>query len=126
MSKAEDFGEFISENKDLLKDYFETRMEVYRLQAVKTFSKTTGLVLWVIVLIFLLFLVMAFIGVVLGFWFSALFNSHVLGFGLATLIMMIITGLVAFFRRQLFINPIIRWVISDSGNNDETEFEINS
>ncbi|RTL57488.1 MAG: hypothetical protein EKK37_15735 [Sphingobacteriales bacterium] len=125
MSKAEDFGEFISENKDLLKDYFETRMEVYRLQAVKTFSKTAGLLLWTIISIFLLFLVIIFAGIVLGFWFSGMFNSNVLGFGLTTLIMIVIIALLGIFRRQLFINPIIRGIISHSQTEQENDYEPN-
>ncbi len=125
MSKAEDFGDFISENKDLLKDYFETRMEVYRLQVIKTFSKTAGLLLWTIISIFLLFLVIIFIGIVLGFWFSSMFNSNVLGFGLTTLIMIAVIALLAIFRRQLFINPIIRGIISHSQSGEEKEYEPN-
>lgn len=125
MSKAEDFGEFISENKDLLKDYFETRLEVYRLQAIKTFSKTAGLLLWSFISIFLLFLVIIFTGIVLGFWFSAMFNSNVLGFGLTTLIMIVIIALLAIFRRQLFINPIIRGIISYSQTEQENDYEPN-
>ncbi len=125
MSKAEDFGEFISENKDILKDYFETRLEVYRLQAVKTFSKTAGLLLWTIISIFLLFLVIIFVGIVLGFWFSGMFNSNVLGFGLTTLIMIVVIGLLAIFRRQLFINPIIRGIISHSQAEPETDYDPN-
>jgi hypothetical protein len=125
MSKAEDFGEFISENKDILKDYFETRLEVYRLQAVKTFSKTAGLLLWTIISIFLLFLVIIFVGIVLGFWFSGMFNSNVLGFGLTTLIMIVAIGLLAIFRRQLFINPIIREIISHNQTEQENEYEPN-
>lgn len=126
MNQAEDFGEFISENKDLLKDYFETRMEVYRLQAIKAFSKTAGLLLWSIISIFLLFLVIIFAGIVIGFWLSGLFGSNVLGFGLTTLIMVIIIALLAFFRRQLFINPIIKSVISHSGNDSENEYKTNA
>ncbi len=125
MSKAEDFGEFISENKDLLKDYFETRMEVYRLQAVKAFSKTAGLLLWSVISIFLLFLVIIFVGIVLGFWFSGMFNSNVLGFGLTTLIMIVVIGLLAIFRRQLFINPIIRGVINHTQSEQEKDYEPN-
>lgn len=126
MSKAEDFGSFISENKDLLKDYVETRMEIYRLQAVKTLSKTAGMLLWIIISVFLIFLATIFIGIVLGFWFSQLFNSYVWGFGLTTLLLIVVIVLIALFRRQLFINPIIRGVISQShGEVDDKEYEPN-
>ena len=126
MSNAEDFGSFLSENRDLLKDYFETKMEVYRLRAVKTLSKTAGMVLWMIISVFLVFLVLIFIGLVLGFWFSQLFNNYVLGFGLTTLIMVVVVALLAIFRKQLFINPIIRSVINHNHEVvEENEYEPN-
>ena len=119
MSRPEDFGAFFTENKETVKDYVETRMEVYRLQVIKVFSKSAGLLLWSIISIFLVFLVIIFAGIVVGFWFSSLFNSNVLGFGLTTLIMVAVIALLTVFRRQLFINPIIRDVISHTQNNEE-------
>ncbi|MBI2729599.1 MAG: hypothetical protein HYX40_02400 [Sphingobacteriales bacterium] len=123
MSKADDFGAFISENKDLLQDYFETRMEVYRLQAIKTFSKTAGLFLWTLISVFLIFLVIIFTGIVIGFWLSELLKSNVLGFGLTTVFMVLIIILLALFRRQLFINPIIRSIINNTQTEEKKEFE---
>lgn len=123
MSKAEDFGSFIRENKDLFKEYIETKTEVYRLQGIKIASKTGGLIIWAILSMFLLFLILIFLGLVLGFWLSALLSSNVYGFGLATLILILFTALLAVFRRQLFINPIIRNIISNT--QQETNEEIN-
>jgi hypothetical protein len=114
MGKPEDFGSFISENKDLLKDYIETKTEIYRLQGIKMASKTGGLIIWAILSMFLLFLILIFSGLVLGFWFSELLGSNVFGFGLATLILILVTVLLAVFRRQLFINPIIRNIINST------------
>jgi hypothetical protein len=126
MSKAEDFGVFISENKDLLKDYFETRMEVYRLQAIKTFSKTAGLLLWAIIGLFMLFLVIIFTGMVVGFWLSGLLGSNVYGFGLTTLLLIIVIALLTVFRKQLFINPVIRGVIGHTQADEKNDFETNA
>lgn len=120
MSKPEDFGSFIKENKDLLKEYAETKIEVYRLQGIRLISKTSGTLIWAVLALFMFFLILIFSGLVLGFWLSNLLGSNVYGFGFATLILMVLTVLLTIFRRQLFINPIIRRIIN---NSLETEME---
>jgi hypothetical protein len=125
MSKPEDLGSFITESRDLITDYFETRLEVYRLQAIKAFSKTVGLIIWAILAMFLLFLVIIFAGLVLGFWLSELLNSQVYGFGLTTLILIGVIALLTVFRRQLFINPIIRGIIKQTQSDEPGEYEPN-
>ena len=120
MSKPEDFGSFIGENKDILKEYIETKTEVYRLQGIRLISKTGGALIWAVLSLFMLFLILIFSGLVLGFWFSELLGNNVYGFGLATLILILIAVLLTFFRRQLFINPIIRSIINHS---QETEMD---
>src|SRR5258708_1192699 len=120
MSKPEDFGSYIKENKDLLKEYVETKTEVYRLQGIRLISKTGGTLIWAVLALFMLFLVLIFAGLVLGFWLSEIVRSTVYGFGLATLILMALTALLTIFRRRLFINPIIRAIINHS---QETEMD---
>ena len=124
MSKPEDFGSFIKENKELFKEYLETRTEVYRLQGIKKFSKAGGTLIWAILSIFLFFLILFFAGLVLGFWLSARLNSNVFGFGLTTLILIVFTLILAFFRKQLFITPIIKSLINEAMEeeiNDQTK-----
>ncbi|HET9055549.1 MAG TPA: hypothetical protein VFN30_01750 [Chitinophagaceae bacterium] len=121
MGKPEDFGSFIRESKELFKDYIETKIEVYRLSAVKIVSKTGGIILWILLSMFLLFLILIFLGLVMGFWFSELLNSRVYGFGVTTLILILVTVLLAVFRRQLFINPIIRGIINKSQEENKED-----
>lgn len=121
MSKPEDFGSFIRENKDLLTEYVETKTEVYRLQGIRLISKTGGTLIWAVLALFMLFLILIFAGLVLGFWLSELLGSNVYGFGLATLILMVLTVLLTLLRRQLFINPIIRRIINISQEKEMDE-----
>ena len=118
MSKTDNIASFIRENKNILKEYAETRYEIYRLKGVRTVSKTAGFLAWVIISLFLLFLVIIFGGMTLGYWLSNLFNSMVLGFGITTLFLVLAFVLLAVFRKQLFINPVIASIISQS-NDDE-------
>ena len=119
MSNTDNIASFIRENKDILKEYAETRYEIYRLKGVRTVSKTAGFLAWIIISLFLLFLVIIFGGMTLGYWLSNLFNSLVLGFGITTLFLLLVFVLLAVFRRQLFINPVITRIISQSNDNED-------
>jgi hypothetical protein len=119
MSKA-DVASFIRDNKDTIKEYIETRYEIYRLKGIRTVSKTAGLLGWIIVSMFLLFLIVIFGGLTMGYWLSGLFNSLILGFGLTSLFFVLLFILLAIFRKQLFINPVITAIISQSSEEDES------
>jgi hypothetical protein len=114
MSQPDNLGTFFSENKALLKDYMETRMEIYRLQSLRIFSKSAGYFAWIIVSLFLAFLILLFSGMVAGYWFSNLLHSNVKGFGLVTLILLTVFLLIAVFRKSLFINPVVQSIIQRS------------
>lgn len=111
MAQPDNLGGFIKENKTLLKEYWATRLEIYRLQGIKVFSKTAGYLIWIIISFFLAWLLIIFIGLVLGFWFSDLTGSYVKGFGITTLILLLKIVLLAVFRKPLFIHPIIRGLL---------------
>lgn len=114
MDQPDNLGSFISENKTLLKEYMEIRTEIYRLQSLRVFSRSAGYFAWIIVSLFLVFLILLFSGVVIGFWFSSLVHSYVKGFGLITLLLLLIFILLAIFRKPLFVNPVIQSIIQRS------------
>ena len=49
MSEPQNIGSFIAENKSLVKEYLETRMEIYRLQSTRVAAKSAGLIAWIII-----------------------------------------------------------------------------
>lgn len=110
---------FFTENKELVKDYFEVRLNIYRLKLIRGFAKSAGYFMWMLISMFLLFLLMAFIGLVLGFWLTDLTGSYVKGFGLTTLILLIIIALMALLRNVLFVNPIIRGIIERTNEGEK-------
>ncbi|MHA4809191.1 hypothetical protein ACX0G9_13845 [Flavitalea flava] len=114
MKRPDNLGSFFAENKTLLKEYLETRMEIYRLQSLRIFSKSAGYFAWIIVSLFLVFLILLFGGVVIGFWFSSLLHSYIKGFGLITLLLIAVFLLLAIFRKNLFVNPVIQSIIQKS------------
>jgi hypothetical protein len=111
MNQPDNLGDFFRENKELLKVYVETKSEIFRLQAIRIFSKSMGLLAWIMIAAFIAFLILIFAGLVLGFWLSDLTQSYVKGFGLTTIILMVFFFLIAVFREKLFVNPIIRNII---------------
>ena len=121
MNQPENLGAFIKTNKTILQDYLETRMEIYRLQGVKAASKAIGYLIGLLVSLFLVFLVIIFLGLVLGFWLSDLSGSLIVGFGLTSLIMVFFVFLLVLFRKSLFINPVVKKMISQLHEEDNQE-----
>ncbi|HMP88145.1 MAG TPA: hypothetical protein PKE63_12770 [Lacibacter sp.] len=123
MRERDNLGTFFKETKDLLQDYLETRLEIFRLQGIRVASRTIGFLAWLFLSVFLFVLVLIFIGLVLGFWFSSLTGSYVMGFGIATLILVLLIVLLTIFRKALFVNPVIRTFIRLSSEPEPEEEE---
>jgi hypothetical protein len=123
MSDTENLGSFLKETKKLVKDYVDTRLEIYRLMVIRAASGAAGYLLWTIVLMGLLFLLVIFLGLVTGFWLSEKTGSYTSGFGIATGLLLLVIILVAAFRKPLFVNPIIRNMIKKLDNNTKEQNE---
>ena len=124
MDHPENLGSFFQENKSVLKEYIETRLEIFRLQAIRVSSKSAGYLVWIIISMCLLFLIALFAGMALGYWFSALTGSYVEGFGLTALLMILVFVLFAIFRKKLFVNPVVKAIIhsaTEAMEEEETE-----
>jgi hypothetical protein len=119
MSQPKNIQEFFDENVSLAKEYIETKTTVYKLKATRTLSNILGKLAWFILSAFFIFLLFIFIGLVLGFWFSEMTGSFVAGFGLATLSLLLVILLLTIFRRQLFINPLLRVFIHAIVQDDD-------
>jgi len=116
MSQPENLGSFFSENKKLVTEYIETRIDLLRLQSVRMLSKTGGTLIWAVIAILFVFIILIFSGLVLGFWFSYLTGSYIKGFALATLVFVVLFLFITIFRKSLFVNPMIKKIISDSND----------
>lgn len=116
MKPNDDMGSFLKENKALLLEYLETRIEVARLKGIKAFSKSAGFLIWVLVLLLLVGMVAVFASVVFALWMSKLTGSLIGGFGITTLVLILKLIILTRFRQQLFVNPIIRIIIRHSNS----------
>lgn len=121
MSTPKNLQDFLDENVALVKEYLETKTDIYKLKAIRSSSLVLGSLVWIIISLFLFFLLFIFIGLVVGFWFAELFGSLTIGFGLATILLFFVMLLVFLFRKQIFINPMIRIFIKIMTSNNEAE-----
>jgi len=121
MENEKNLFEFLNDNKKLLQEYAEVRISIFKLELIRTTSRISGLMIWLIISIFLLFLIFIFGGITLGFLFGELLHSNAAGFACATGIIVVVAILLAIFRKQLFINPVIRVLIKQYSNEDDAK-----
>jgi uncharacterized membrane protein (DUF485 family) len=117
----ETLNDFYQENRKLVTEYLETRLQLIRLMAIRTLSKTFSLFIVIclvsfMVLFFLLFLVIAF-----SWQMADVTGSAALGFlcGAGVFLLLLILGVI--FRKPLFLNPLIRLFIQSSVNEEEDD-----
>jgi hypothetical protein len=114
MNTNDDFGNFIQDNKSLLRDYVDTRTELFKLQAIRMSSKTFSILVVVGIVSLLVMFVVFFLGISLSYWFSGLLGSNVQGFALTGGIFILLLLLVILLRKPLFQNPMIRMIIREA------------
>ena len=121
MTENESLGSFFESNKSLAKQYLETRLEILTLSAVRMVSKSAGYFAWLIISSLLIFLVVLFGGVTLGFWLSNLTGSLVTGFGLVAAILALKLIILAAFRKKLFLEPLIHFILHKASEGLDSE-----
>jgi len=121
MPEPASFGSFFTDNKKLAKEYIDTKLAIYKLQLIRSFSKSAGYLAWMIVSFFLFWLLIIFGGLVTGFWLSELTGSYTKGFGVTALLILGLIILIALLRKTIFINPIIRTLIHKAAEDKEEE-----
>ncbi len=123
MASQENYGDFYKENKKLVADYIDTRIELLKLGAIKITAKTLSALLLIalisfMILFFVLFLVIAFS------WFMAdQLGSASLGFLCGGGVFLLIIMVSVIFRRVLFLNPLIKIFIHIATDDDGFEEE---
>ena len=57
----------------------------------------------------------------LGYWLSSLMDSYIKGFGLTTLLMIVIFVVFTVFRKKLFVHPIVQAIITSAADEAEED-----
>lgn len=102
----DNFQDYLTETKRLLKDYLEARLELTKLQAAEKLSKALGLFFTLILAFLLFFFVIIFLGMVLAHWISSLTGSMTIGFSVTTLVFVVLLAIVLLFRKKIIEKPL--------------------
>ncbi|MBU6157956.1 MAG: hypothetical protein KGP35_02880 [Bacteroidetes bacterium] len=124
MNNPENLQEVIEENIPLIKDYVASQTNLIQLKSARALSTTLGILVWFIISIFLIFLVLTFSGMMLGFWLSEKVGSLAAGFGITTLLFLSFIGFITLLRKQLFINPLISLFIHALTKSEESDSQL--
>ncbi len=116
----EKFDKSLNKTVESIKDYINLKKEYYSLVLLERLAKvltrfvvviTTTMLLF----FFLLFLSFAFVG-----WFQHIAGSQTLGYVVIAFIYLVIGALVVVFKKQLFLNPLIKGINSIFTEEEET------
>jgi hypothetical protein len=119
MSSKETFFSFFSENKALIKEYIDTKIELIKLHSVRTLSRTISVVMIIFIISLLCLSILLLFGITFAFWIAALTGSNIAGFASAGgLFILFLIGFIVFGRRMVQ-NQIIRRIIQDSLDDNE-------
>ena len=114
------FG-FYEENKKLVSEYLETRLEIFRLKSVKVLSKMLSILLLIFITSFMLLFFMLFLVTSFSWYLSDLLGSAALGFLCGGFLFLLITIICILLRKPLFVNPFIRLFLRASLQDDKDE-----
>ncbi len=102
---------FFSETSSKLKQYFQQRILLLRLQATDKVSKIASGIITAVLMVIIGIFLLIFISITLGLWFAHITHSLVLGFGIVALLYLLIFLFILLFLgkilRNLFINKLI-------------------
>jgi hypothetical protein len=121
MTDKETFSGFIRENRALLKEYLELRMDLFKLQGVRMISRSFSVLVVAVIVALMGLFVLLFLGIAFAWWIAGLTGSNIVGFASAGGLFMLLLILVIVLRRPLFQNPLIRLFIEESVSDPEDQ-----
>ncbi len=109
--------------KEKARKWTGLQKKIYTLKGIRLIAFISGGIAWFVISLFLFFLLSIFILLTLGWWISTYTGSYVSGFGIVTLLILVKIIVLASFRKRLFINPLIKWMISRMADETDTTNE---
>lgn len=123
---SENLGDFYKENKKIVSDYVDTRIELIKLGAIKTLAKTLSVLILIALISFMTLFFLLFVVIAFSWYMADQLGSAALGFLCGGGVFIAILLLSIVFRKSLFLNPLIRIFLhasteEDEESSDETE-----
>ena len=123
MSSSENLGDFYKENRKLVSDYIETRIELIKLSSIKTLAKILSVLILVVLVSFMILFFLLFVVIAFSWYMADQLGSAALGFLCGGGVFIAILLISIIFRRALFLNPLIRVFLHASTEEDEESFD---
>ena len=120
-SSQENLFGFYEENKKLVNEYIENRLEIFRLKSIKVLSKTLSILLLIFITSFMLLFFMLFLVISFSWFMSDQLGSAALGFLCGGFLFLLITIVCILLRKPLFVNPFIRLFLIVSLQEEKEE-----
>lgn len=115
-------NDFFNEYGQQIRDYFDDRILLLRLNMVKKVSKLTAQLAGFALVAMLSGMIILFISIMLGFFLGDLFSNYYAGFGLLTLIFIVLLFLSLKYRKRLmakFVGSIIDIILDKKADEDD-------
>lgn len=115
----DNFKDYFSNTKDLLKKYTEKRLELLRLQTTLSTSKAMGIIFSLLIMFFIFLITTIFAGMWLSFWLAEKTGSYATGFGISTGCFLLVFFVALAFRKKFLQRPIANTVANEIEEEDD-------
>jgi len=120
----EEQGNIFAELKQLITDYLDARISLFRLEAYEKIAKITAALFSSVVVVLLAFFLLLFLSMSAAFFLGGLLDSTALGFLIITGIYVILFALVMRWKKVLLEKYIINRIIYElTSKEDEGDDE---
>ena len=102
---------FFKEIKQLIIDYIEGRIQLYKISAFEKIAKITAVIFSSLIIAMLGFFLLFFLSISGGFYFADLLHSNTLGFLIIFGIYLILFVIIILFRKKLLEKYIVDKVV---------------
>lgn len=113
--------DFYKENRKLISEYIETRIQLLRLTSVRSLSKTLSMLILLMVISLMVLLFFVFLVIAFSIYIGNQMENPVMGFLAGAGVFLVVLLLSILFRKPLFLNPLIRLFILTTANEEEGE-----
>lgn len=111
--------DFFGDTKIALQQYVEERLQLIKLQATKTLSKTASAIIAGILIFIFSFFVLLFISIMGGFYFAELTGSNYIGFGIIAGFYILIVILIIILKKPVLDKILIKGLVSAFFSNNK-------
>lgn len=112
---------FFSEIKQMLVDYFEAKIQLYKIGAYEKIAKITALLFSSIIITLLGIFLLLFLSISGGFYFGGLLSNNALGFLIIFGIYLVLFIVIVLFRKKLLEKYIMDKVIEQLFEKEEND-----